>query len=310
MKFKRILRCVGRYGEYYLARTRQEYFRILSAGGGGGMIVASTVVFKYLIIYLRLPLLAEASLFGLNYAGSFLLMQGLGFRLATKQPSLLAVTLLRRRRNRCTRTHLARILRSQLAATAGNFGFVVLGALGFHVAFTRCTGKIFLSDDAAVHAMASLNPFHASTIGYAALTGGLLWLASLAAGWASHCARKGRPGAAVIKHWAGFGYNVSLAFLLCAVPYAGKLLSLPLDVRHFTLSSGALALSVYTLGFKAACQAGLGSALLGIIVIGFMNFFVSFLISLVVALGVYRISWRRLFLFSESVIRTRRLQTQ
>ncbi len=296
MKFKRILRCVGRYGEHYLARTRKEYFRILSAGSGGGAIVASTVVFKYLIIYLRLPLLAEASLFGLNYAGSFLLMQGLGFRLATKQPSLLAITLLRRRRHRCTWTHLRRILRSQLAATAGNFGFVILGALCFHITFTYSTGKLFLSDDAAVHAISSLDPFQFSTLAFAALTGALLWLASLAAGLASHTARKRRPGAAVLKHAAGFGYNISLAFLLCVIPYVGKYFAVPLDVRHFTLSSGALALSVYTLGFKAAWLAGLGHAALGIIAIGFLNFFVSFLISLVVALGAFNISWRRLFM--------------
>ena len=260
------------------------------------MIVASTVVFKYLIIYLRLPLLAEASLFGLNYAGSFLLMQGLGFRLATKQPSLLAVTLLRRRRHRRTGTHLIAILRSQAAATAGNFSFVVLGALLFHITFTYSTGKFFLSDDAALHALDSLNPFYMSTLAYAALTGALLWLASLAAGWASHTVRRKHPGGTAVKQAAGIGYNLSLAFLLCALPYVGKLFNIPLDVRHFTLSSGALALSVYTLGIHQAWHAGLGRALLGVIAIGFFNFFVSFLISLLVALGAFRHSWRRLFL--------------
>ena len=284
-----VIRCIGKSGEHYLARTRPEYFQVFGAGGGAGVITTTTVVCKFLISVLSLPHFLETVLFGLNYAGSFLLIQCLGYRLATKQPSLLAVTLFRRNPSAWCGELMA-VTRSQVAATLGNFGFVVFSMLLFHSLYLILLGHSFISQQTALHTFESLSPFRSGTLGYAAITGVLLWMASLVSGWCSHKARKSFLSA----YAGGFGFNLSLAFLLCSVPILGKVTGLPIDVRHFTLSSGALALSVCTLGFKAAWNAGLGQACLGIFLIAVLNFSVSFALSLIVTLIAYPLRRRKM----------------
>jgi site-specific recombinase len=69
-------------------------------------------------------------------------------------------------------------------------------------------------------------------------------------------------------------------------PVMGKFFGLPLDVRHVTLSTGALVLSVCALGSSGEgwWSAEASAAALGILVIGCLNFGVSFLLALAVAL--------------------------
>lgn len=288
MVLQRITRCIGRNGEHYLARTRRDYFRVLKAGSGAGLITATTVVFKLIIALLSLPYTTEAIFCGFNYAVSFLLMQALGFRLATKQPSLLAATLIRRFRSRPTHLQIMAIVRSQFAATVGNFTFVVLAMVCFYMVGAR-PGSSFMSQEAAIQTIESLDPFSSGTIAYAAITGVVLWLSSFISGWMSHLSRK----IGFMRRIAGIAFNLSLACFLSAIPYLGKVLDIPLDVRHFTLSSGALALSVCTLGVGNAFQEGLISASLGIVIIGSLNFFVSFLLSFITALLAQGLSWKR-----------------
>lgn len=283
----RVIRCIGKSGEHYLARTRPEYFYVFGAGGGAGVITTTTVVCKFLIGILSLPHFSETVLFALNYAGSFLLIQCLGYRLATKQPSLLAVTLLRGN-SRTWCTELMAVTRSQFAATLGNFGFVVCSMFLFHRLYVGLFEKVFLSEETAMYTLKSLSPFRTGTLGFAALTGVFLWVASLVSGWCSHKAGKMHPSA------GGIGFNLSLAFLLSAVPIFGETFGISIDVRHFTLSSGALALSIYSLGFKAAWNAGLGQACFGIFMIAFLNFTVSFGLSFFVTLIAYPLRRRRM----------------
>lgn len=286
--FLRVIRCIGKNGEYYLARTKPEYFHIFGASGGAGVITTTTVICKFLIGVMKLPHFAESLLFGLNYAGSFLLIQCLGFRLATKQPSLLAVTLLRRTPSAWC-SELIAISRSQVAATLGNFGFAICSMILFHCLYLGIVGTTFLSTETALYTFQSLNPFRSGTLAFAALTGVLLWISSLVSGWCSHKTRRHRLQA----YAGGIGFNLSLAFLLCAVPVLGKVLGLPLDVRHFTLSSASLSLSVYTLGLKGAWNAELGQACFGIFMIGVLNFAVSFALSFFVALAAYPLRRRK-----------------
>ena len=51
----------------------------------------------------------------------------------------------------------------------------------------------------------------------------------------------------LLRNIAGFGGSTSLGFMLAMTPVMGKFFGLPLDVRHVTLSTGALTLSVAAL---------------------------------------------------------------
>jgi len=151
----------------------------------------------------------------------------------------------------------------------------------------------------------SLQPFGGGTLAFAALTGVLLWMSSIVAGWLENWAVYRRLPEALEQHrfgrfvgrrtmaWvsrvfarnvSGFGGNTSLGFLLGMTPVVGKFFGLPLEVRHVTLSTGALVLAVMVLGPDQAQHHGASAAALGIALIGLLNFGVSFALALMVAL--------------------------
>jgi site-specific recombinase len=72
--------------------------------------------------------------------------------------------------------------------------------------------------------------------------------------------------------------------MLGMTPVMGKFFGLPLDVRHVTLSTGALTLSVLALGPEALSTEAFWGAAAGIATIGALNFGVSFVLALAVAL--------------------------
>jgi site-specific recombinase len=87
-----------------------------------------------------------------------------------------------------------------------------------------------------------------------------------------------------LNNIAGFGGNTALGLMLAMTPVMGKFFGLPLDVRHVTLSTGALTLSVCALEPDAVPPRAVLYAALGILIIGALNFGVSFVLALAVAL--------------------------
>src|SRR5258706_5857414 len=95
-------------------------------------------------------------------------------------------------------------------------------------------GPLVLRAEAAKHTIESFHPLHTGTIAFAALTGVLLWLSSLGAGWLENWAVYRRIPEAIAghrakrffgtrlfaffsrffkKHVAGFGGSVALGIL-------------------------------------------------------------------------------------------------
>jgi site-specific recombinase len=79
------------------------------------------------------------------------------------------------------------------------------------------------------------------------------------------------------------GTSISLGLLLGLVPVFGQFFGLSLDVRHVTLSMGQLALGMSSLGIFAFDGYAIFMASLGVLLIGFMNFAVSFFLGLLLA---------------------------
>jgi site-specific recombinase len=250
-----------------------------------------------------------------NYAASFLAMQFLGFTLATKQPSMTAASLAGVIRDRAGPGMLdelvrliARIARSQFAAAIGNVSAVIVTSLVFDLIYQRVTGHPFLDAKASKTVVGSFDPFGSGTIFYAALTGMILWLSSLFAGWFENWVVYRRLPEAIEHHrWSkrlgkqrmakaarfleheasGFGGSVSLGVMLGMTPGVAKFFGLPLDVRHVTLSTGSLTLAISSVGVSGPDGVGWGAftlAAFGIAIIGLLNFGVSFALALVVAL--------------------------
>ena len=329
---RKVIERAGDTGEHYITSSRLDYAKMLLSAGGGGFLTTFTCAFKYLTVWGHFAPFVEGMLSSTNYALSFILMQFLGFTLATKQPSMTAAALAGSMRSTTGQTDLsglvtmiARITRSQLAAALGNVGIVIPSALAFDHVHRQYFGRSFLDEETAHHVVESLHPTHSGTIFYGALTGVLLWASSIGAGWLENWAVYRRLPEAIAEHrinrfvglrttrfasrWfahniAGIGGNASLGFMLGMTPVMGKFFGLPLDVRHVTLSTGALTLAGCSLGAETLVSNDYLAAAGGIAIIGSLNFGVSFVLALAVALRARQVERSDRFKLWQSVFAT------
>lgn len=306
----------GTIGEHYIAQSRREYRQIWTAAAGGGVLTSCTAAVKMAVYSLGLaPFLAGLG-YGLNYAVSFLLMQTFHLILATKQPAMTAATVatIMREQAGAARldeivTFIKRISYSQLAAAVSNVLVVSASAYVLDGIWRLVTGGPILDSHTAEHVYETLSPVNSGTVVFAALTGVILWLSSLAGGWidnwsvyhklpqalAEHAwggrvlgrARMERVAESVSHNIAGWGTNVSLGFMLGMTPALGIFFGVPLDVRHVTLSSGMLALASASLQAEWYRDGWFLYAIAGVAVMFVLNLGVSFCLSLVTALRAY-----------------------
>ena len=314
---RRIVERSGQTGEHYVTASRTEYREMWRLAAGGGLLTVGTAVLKVALSEWHVSDFAHGISYGLNYAVSFLLLQRLGLVLATKQPAMTAAALAsivreRKGEDRADRIadFAARICRSQLAAVLGNVIVVCAGAAVFVHAWYWIFNRPFMSHEEAADVYMQLSPMNSGTVFYAALTGVILWLASVVGGWfdnfsayhrlplaiAQHPAqrylgieRMARWGESLARNGAGWATNVSLGFMLGMTPAIGHFLGLPLDVRHVTLNSGILTLAGTSLGNKWFGEGAflLGSA--GVAVMFVLNLSVSFLLALATAVRAYNL---------------------
>jgi site-specific recombinase len=150
---------------------------------------------------------------------------------------------------------------------------------------------------------------------FAALTGVLLWLSSLAAGWTANWSAYRRlpealaqshrlqsmvgmggadaMGRFIQRHLAGFAGYTALGAMLVFVPMAFAFAGIHVEVRHVTLQAASLALGAATLWFQdALAWPDVLWGLVGIALIGVMNFAVSFTLALWTALRARGLSGR------------------
>jgi site-specific recombinase len=168
-----------------------------------------------------------------------------------------------------------------------------------------------MAEEEALETLRVMSPIDSFTIWYAALTGVVLWLASIAGGWFDNWvvyhrlpdgiaqlsagagrgrALLGRLGAGLSRHASGWGTNVSLGFMLGMMPEIGRFTGLPADVRHVTLNTGIVSLAASAGVETGANQlAWLIRAIAGIGVMFVLNLSVSFGCSLFSAARAYEL---------------------
>jgi site-specific recombinase len=315
---KKIVEWAGKTGEHYITTNREEYRVMWKAAIGGGLLTVLTAAIKLMVTHRGLPAFVEGFLAGLNYAVSFVIMQNYHLALATKQPSMTGAALARiiQRYQVSSNSdelvvYVKRIVRSQLAAALGNIFAVGAGAIVFSVLWRRFVGHPFLDLETAEYAVKSMHPLGSGTAFFAALTGVILWLSSLAGGWIENWAVYHRLPRAISEHRlgaalkpetlmrlsesfsrniAGWGGSVVLGFMLGMTPSIGRFFGLPLDVRHVTLSTGTLALGASSRALEVLGSGALIWAAVGIAVTFALNLGVSFYLALRLALRAQDVS--------------------
>ena len=306
---RKVVEHTGASGDHYVVRTVADWRAIERSAALGGVLTAFTAVGKYVIGALPFAPMFAGLAYAFNYSGSFVAMQLLHLTLASKQPAMTAAALAHALEHQGDVEEqvelVAGITRSQVIATLGNVFATIPVMLLLVTLWYTVTGRPALTPETAEHTLHGMHPFLSWTMPFAALTGVFLWLSSLAAGFASNwSAYRGLP-TAIAEHprlrrtigaqraawWGGFvdrnlggitGYVV-LGFLLGFVPVLFKFAGIPLEVRHVTLHAASLALSAASLFITGAGQLHWGEVAwgaLGIVMIGALNFSVSFALAL------------------------------
>lgn len=309
---RKVVERAAETGEHYITRTKEEYRHMVSAAAGGGAITALTVYVKTAILSLGLAGFMTGLFASLNYAISFVAIHLAGFTLGTKQPAMTAPALAEKMRDVDTPEgiesfvdEVTHIIRSQVASVAGNVLMVVPVTLLIDTLVYFSFGHHIMSHETAHHSFEAVDIAGPALV-YAAFTGILLWLSSIAAGWgdnwyALYSLRKtlarsptlkivfGKVNARRIavffeKNISGLVGNIVLGVMLGMVPEFLKFVGIPLDVRHVTLSSGTLGAAIPVMGADYLQTWEFWRAVAGILCIGVLNVSVSFSFALLVAI--------------------------
>jgi site-specific recombinase len=304
-------------GDHYIARNFKEGKDLFGKAAGGGFLTAFTVYAKIWLLSISLSPFLTGFFASLNYSFSFLLIQMLGWTLATKQPANTATTIASQLQDLHRPEKLKQLsdevfflFRSQCAAVFGNILLVIPTSLALTYAYWWLTGEHILTHDQAHHNLQAVTGW--TTLLFAAWTGVLLWLSSIIAGWVDNwfayrevflriqqnttLRRAISPQAAEKSaHWVkhqipSIASNVSLGFLLGLSPEILRFFGIPLEVRHVTLSTGSLAASIPVLGMDFLQSWDLLWAILGILCIGALNLGVSFWLAFNVAMKAQKVN--------------------
>lgn len=303
-------------GEHYITQSKKEYFNMLLTAMGGGLIVGFMCVFKVLMSKADVSDFGHAFLYSLNYSLGFIVIYLLGFTLATKQPAMTAAAIVKsieagmqksineKDRHSAFAELFSQLFRSQFIAFVGNV------IIAFPVALGIVWLSVYLLDFNPVEHKSEkifkdLSPIHSAAIFHAAIAGVFLFLSGIIAGSIANRNKHKRVFYRISEHpvlkktigkdrtknfalwfdekWPGIASNFWFGVFMGTTSIVGIFFGLNLDIRHITFTSGSLALGLFDANFQISNWM-LFWCIFGIGIVGFVNFIVSFMLSLGVAL--------------------------
>jgi len=314
-------------GEHYITETRTQYFKMFKSAAWGGVIVAFLCVFKVLLGKADVSLFGHLFLYSMNYALGFISIYLLGGTLATKQPAMTASALVRAlesgmknqdipivEKYRKFAVFFARIFRSQFIAFVGN----VLVAFPFALLLIWGFDKLYhynIAEQKWYTLVHDLNPITSPALFHAGIAGCFLFLSGIIAGSIANRDKHNRVYYRIQEHpilkktfgkqithkiaafyenkWAGITSNFWFGVFMGSIAPIGAFFELNLDIRHITFASGNFALGLYGSDFHASLSMIIWG-IIGIGIIGLVNFLVSFSLSLILAFRSRKIAFRDL----------------
>jgi site-specific recombinase len=296
----------GKRGESFIAVSRKEFYSLFRSALGGGFIISFIAIFKSLLGKMAVAPFWQGILYSANYSMGFILIQSTGSTLATKQPaftaSAIAASLDSSKFDGRPDLYnlaltIARTCRSQIASFAGNLLIVFPLTYILAMLFTVATGSKMATGAEADALLLAQHPFESLALLYACFTGFFLFLSGLIAGWVenyvvyaqlpdrlrSHPVLTQSLGKKQLKYLINLVQNnlgsiagsISLGFFLGMAGIIGKGLGIPFDIRHITIAAGNTAIGFYGLDHQIPLGY-LFTIVMGVLMIGFLNFLVSF----------------------------------
>ncbi|CAN7484911.1 site-specific recombinase [Massilia sp. LjRoot122] len=313
----------SRTGEHYIAETRRALRHMFVAASGAGFIVGFMAMFKIMLGYLHTAPLVEAFLFSMNYSLGFILIYVLHFTVATKQPAMTAQHIAASLQNAdngrgldvdSLATLVTKVFRTQIVAVLGNVALAFPVAWLIAVGYKMINGNHMVDPAKARHLLADIDPLHGPALFYAAVAGVWLFVAGLISGYYDNKALYTRMGQRVRQlrslrrllgparlerfsvyvedNLGSLMGNFFFGLMLGMTGFVGFLLGLPLDIRHVTFSTANFATALVGLDYALSWTA-IGTASLGVALIGTVNLLVSFGLALWVAMRARKIRFKR-----------------
>jgi site-specific recombinase len=326
-------------GEHYITQDKKEYFNMLFTAGGGGLIVGFLCVFKLLLGKVHVSDFGHAFFYSMNYSFGFIAIYLMGFTLATKQPAMTAATLIKtiengmqsnlpkKTRHKEFAQLFARLFRSQFIAFVGN----VIVAFPVSLLIMSLIQLVFSANIAEAKAdllLEDISPIHSLAVFHAAIAGVFLFLSGIISGSISNRNKYSNMYYRIQEHpwlkltfgkekskkiaswfekkWPGVASNFWFGVFMGSVASIGAFFGLNLDIRHITFAAGNMAIGLFGNDFQVSMSM-LFWVIFGIGIIGFVNFIVSFLLSLGLAFRSRNIPTKELrYLFSSVWIHFKR----
>ncbi|KAA8731932.1 recombinase [Acinetobacter qingfengensis] len=318
----------SRTGEHYVSTDKSGYFKMYRSAAGAGAIIATMATLKVLMSRVTMAPFMQAFAYSMNYSLGFVLIHMLHFTVATKQPAMTAAALAATIQNSTgsqnaklaeTAALIINIGRTQFIAIIGNISIAIPVAALICWLWPILFSEQLVTNIKAMHLLNDLNPFTSMAIPHAAIAGVCLFLSGLITGYYDNLAVYRKIGARISAHpklrkifklstldriasyiecnLGAIMGNFLFGIMLGSMGTLGFILGLPLDIRHIAFASANLIQGLLNLSGGADLGIIIISVL-GVMLIGITNLFVSFSLTIIVALRSRRVKvkqWKPLF---------------
>lgn len=312
----------SRTGEHYVSSDKRGFFTMFKSAAGAGAIIAFMATLKTLMARVSMAPLMQAFSYSMNYSLGFMLIHVLHFTVATKQPAMtaaaLASTVQHSKGSKMAQLAelaalIVNIIRTQFVAILGNISIAIPVAALIAFSWDYALHEPLMSHSKAAKSLHDLNPFTSLALPHAAIAGVCLFLSGLLAGYFDNMAvyrkvgprlrahvrlakimgteRLNRFAAYIERNLGALAGNFIFGVMLGSMGTIGFILGLPLDIRHIAFASAN-----FIQGLMNINGPDLGLILisfLGVLLIGLTNLFVSFTLTIIVALRARRVRFEQ-----------------
>ena len=309
-------------GEHYVSTDKQGFLAMYKSAAGAGIIIAFMASLKVLMARVTMAPLMQAFSYSMNYSLGFMLIHVLHFTVATKQPAMtaaaLASTVQQRKGSKTAQIAelaalIVNIIRTQFVAILGNISIAIPVAALIALMWEFALHEPLMTHAKAAKTLYDLNPFTSLAIPHAAVAGVCLFLSGLLAGYFDNMAVYRKVGPRLRAHvrlsqlmgqerlhrfadyiernLGALGGNFIFGIMLGSMGTIGFILGMPLDIRHIAFASanfiqGLININGPDIGLVVV-------SFLGVLLIGLTNLFVSFSLTIIVALRARRVRFEQ-----------------
>jgi site-specific recombinase len=309
-------------GEHYVSTDKKGFWAMYQSAAGAGVIIATMATLKTLMARATMAPLMQAFSYSMNYSLGFMLIHVLHFTVATKQPAMtaaaLASTVQQRKGSKMAQIAelaalIVNIIRTQFVAILGNISIAIPVAACIALFWDYALHEPLMNHAKAAKTLHDLNPFTSLAIPHAAIAGVCLFLSGLLAGYFDNMAIYRKVGPRLrahngLKQWMGeqrldhfanymqrnlgaLSGNFIFGIMLGSMGTLGYILGLPLDIRHIAFASANFIQGL--ININGPDMGLIVVSFLGVLLIGLTNLFVSFTLTIIVALRARQVRFEQ-----------------